>query len=242
MTVSELHNSFKFGLDKLDGLNYPNFLPEEIDLLLNQAQDSFIKQRYGLNNFKRESFEETQKRTEDLKTLIKPASLAPNASSFNNIRPNSVFITLPDDYLIVIQENVIVTFNNSSCNSPIVIKIDGQSPQTIQGKFLRVEPIQHLDFDKSIDDAFKGPDEDKVLRLFSENKIELIPNLDYTIINYRLRYIRKPAIISLGNNITSELPIWNHQELLNIAIQIALEGIEAKRNNTFTPIVVNNEE
>ena len=56
MLVTELHRSFRFGLDKMDGFNYPNFLPEEIDLLLNQAQDTFIKQRYGFNNLKRESF------------------------------------------------------------------------------------------------------------------------------------------------------------------------------------------
>ena len=50
MTVQQLHLEFKFRCDKLDSLNYPNFLPEEIDLLLNNAQDRLIKQRYGLNN------------------------------------------------------------------------------------------------------------------------------------------------------------------------------------------------
>ena len=34
MTAAELHLEFKFRCDKLDTLNYPNFLPEEIDLAL----------------------------------------------------------------------------------------------------------------------------------------------------------------------------------------------------------------
>ena len=61
MTIAEAHQEFKFRLDKMDALNYPNFLPEEIDLILNNAQQRFVKQRYGLNNIKRQSFEETEK-------------------------------------------------------------------------------------------------------------------------------------------------------------------------------------
>ena len=39
MTAAELHLEFKFICDKLDTLNYPNFLSEEIDLILNNAQE-----------------------------------------------------------------------------------------------------------------------------------------------------------------------------------------------------------
>ena len=77
MTCAELHLEFKFRCDKLDTLNYPNFLPEEIDLILNNAQERLIKQRYGFNNIKRQSFEETEKRTEDLKEIVKNAILTP---------------------------------------------------------------------------------------------------------------------------------------------------------------------
>ena len=61
-----MHIEFKLGLDKTDSLNYPNFEPEEIDLWLNRAQDRFVKTRYVHNN-KTETFEETQKRTDDLR-------------------------------------------------------------------------------------------------------------------------------------------------------------------------------
>ena len=61
MTSTEMVTAFKFRLDKTDSLNYPNFNNTEIDLLLNQAQERIVKQRYGTTNTKRESFEETQK-------------------------------------------------------------------------------------------------------------------------------------------------------------------------------------
>jgi len=70
MTVLDMHQAFKIEFDKLDSVNYPNILPEEIDYLLNKAQDRFVKQRYGKNNIKRESFEEIQKRTEKRKIEI----------------------------------------------------------------------------------------------------------------------------------------------------------------------------
>jgi hypothetical protein len=34
MTVAEMHTEFKFRMDKMDSLNYPNFLPEEIDFVV----------------------------------------------------------------------------------------------------------------------------------------------------------------------------------------------------------------
>ncbi len=104
MTIIEAHRAFRFGLDKLDNLNYPNFTPEEIDLLLNQAQDRIVKQRYGATNTKRTSFEQEQKRTEDLKELIRDVLIAPDTHVVTNIASNSRFFTLPEDHWFVIQE------------------------------------------------------------------------------------------------------------------------------------------
>ena len=39
MTSLEMSQIFKVRLDKIDSLNYPNILPEEIDLFLNQARE-----------------------------------------------------------------------------------------------------------------------------------------------------------------------------------------------------------
>ncbi len=228
MTISEAHLAFKFGLDKIDSLNYPNFLPEEIDLLLNQGYKRWVKQRYGLNNIKRQSFEETQKRTEDLKNLVQAVNLVPLAYNPLNIDSNARYVTLPVDHWFIIQERVEVSYID--CRSITVTKL------------VEVRPTQHVEFDKVVNDAFKKPDNTKVLRLMENGQVELVSSPGITITSYRLRYLKQPVTVSLTGNITFETSEHTHEEIVAESIKIALEDIEAKRNNTFTPINDNQKE
>lgn len=228
MTSTEMHTAFKFGMDKLATLNYPNFLPEEIDLLLNQAQDRYVKQRYGLTNVKRQSFEETQKRTEDLKSIVRAVSLAPLAYATDNIDTNARFFILPTDHWFIVQERVQITYTD--CNDESVTEL------------VEVRPIQHVEFDKIIKDAFKAPDKTKVLRLMEQGRVEIIADSTSTLTSYRLRYIKKPIRITLSPVVNCELSDHTHQEIVDEAVKIALEGIEARRNQTFTPIIDNQKE
>lgn len=223
MTIQEFHIAFKLGLDKLDSQNYPDILPEEIDFLLNNAQDRFVKQRYGRNNPKREGFEETQKRTEDLKTLIKSAHITPNVYSIDNISNSARFYTLPIDHRYIVQEQVDVTYLD--CNSnPITNK-------------LLVRPIQHNDYDKILNDPFNRPNTTKVLRLMAEGKVELITASGYTLGTYYLRYIKKPDRMDITIGTTCELPEDVHQEIVDGAVALALENIESRRTQTFDKII-----
>ena len=121
MTISEAHRAFRFGLDKMDGLNAPNFLPEEIDLLLNQAQERFIKQRYDNTNVKRTGFEQDEKRTEDLKEILESTILSPAALTYPSGKSaiNSAFFTLPADNWFIIWEKAYI--NCTTCNTTFTI-------------------------------------------------------------------------------------------------------------------------
>lgn len=222
MTIQEVHTEFKFRMDKFDSLNYPNFLPEEIDLILNQAQDRYVKQRYGITNPKRQSFEETQKRTEDLKQLVVNAVLAPAATAADNITTNAVFVTLPTDHWFIIQERCQISYDD--CKEEPVLT------------YVKVKPIQHNEFDEAIINSFRKPDKTKVLRLMEDGRVELIHGDNITIISYRLRYLKEPVRVDINNNITFELSEHTHTEIIDEAVKIALEGIEAKRTPTFGPI------
>lgn len=223
MTIQELHLSFKFGLDKIDSLNYPNFTTNEIDLLLNQAQDRFVKQRYGRNNIKRESFEETQKRTEDLKTIVKAIQISPSTYSADNIETTARFYTLPTDHSYVIQETVDVIYQD--CHN-----------QNVAVKTL-VRPLQHNDYDKLKTDPFNKPNKQKILRLMFDGKVELIAPAGVTLGTYHLRYLKIPQRVDFNQNITLELPEDTHQEVVDGAVKIALENIQASRNATFNEII-----
>lgn len=230
MTAGEMVIAFKQGLDKFDSLNYPDFEADQIDLLLNQAQDTFVKQRYGSTNVKRKSFEETQKRTEDIKNVVVNAILTPTPNAADNINTNAVFVTLPQDYWIAVQELTGVSYLD--CKGV-----------TVTDRVYTLA-IQHNDYSKLIDNPFGKPKEDKILRLMENGRVELIPPSNVTITDYHLRYIKEPVRIDSINipNVDCELSSMVHQEIVNIAVQIALEGIEARRNQTFTPIVESKQE
>ena len=225
MTVTELHIEFKFRMDKLDSLNYPNFLPEEIDLLLNNAQQRIIKQRYGKTNLKREGYEETQKRTEDLKNITVNAIITPSALASDNIDPIARFFTLPSNHWFTIQERSTITCNLCGINVTNLVE---------------VIPINHSEFSKRIKDPFSKPDEEQVLRLMENGKAELLSSC--TLVDYRLRYVKEPAVISLLGGVTSELSNQIHSEIVDMAVVIALEGTEAKRTQSFSPLINNTNE
>lgn len=229
MTASEMVTNFKFRLDKVDSLNYPNFENVEIDLLLNQATERIIKQRYGATNTKRTSFEETQKRTEDLKNIVVTAPALLPFQTANNINSDSAFITLPADHYFTIFENCIITYPD--CKS--VNKQDT----------VPVVAIQHNDYNKNIDNPFSKPNKNKVLRLMEDGQVELIPATGISIVSYKLRYIRKPATIDSVTipNVDSDLSEHLHDEIVDEAVTLALEDIESRRQQSYNVVDNTNE-
>jgi len=222
MTITEFHTEVKARLDKMDSLQLPNLLTSEIDLFLNQAQDRTVKQRYGLSNPKRQGYEETQKRTDDLKAITRTAVLAPLPASVDNIDSNARFFTLPADYWFIVQERVNITY---PC---------GDVDETTD---VEVRPIEHNEFTKSIYDPFKKPNKRKVLRLMENNQSEIIYAPGATLNSYKIRYIKKPIRMSYTGGVTCELSDHLHSEIVDECVKVILENIESIRLKTFIPAV-----
>jgi len=227
MTISQMHQSFELGLDKVASLNYPNFIGTEIDLLLNEAQDRYVKQRYGLTNIKRQSFEETQKRTDDLKELVLNATISPEAVSADS-KPNARFYLLPSttgiEYWFAVNEECNITY------------VDCHGENVTQR--VPIKAIQHNEYNKIIKDPFNKPDKNEVIRLMYNGQTELIAgDSTQTLGNYYLRYIKKPIRVVLSPAVDCELSEHSHSEIVALAVSIALENIEAKRNQTFDKIL-----
>lgn len=224
MLVSQMHNEFKIGLDKVDSLSSPNFIAEEIDTILNTAQEEFITQRAYRNNPRKQGVEETQKRIDDLKNITANYTTTTFTNNSSN-KPNAVFVNLPTNYRHALQEDVIVSYTD--CNNTAATTIT------------QVKPITHDRYNKLIRDPFNKPSKDLVLRLALEKsagieRFELIcPN---TITNYNLRYLRQPIKIQYGTqyqvpttNQNCELSEHTHREIIAIAIKNTLEDIESPR-------------
>ncbi len=121
-----MHIAVNLGVQKIGSFQVDNLLPEEIDHELNLAQRRFIKQRYSnLSNAKRQGFEQSQKRLDDLRNLLEdyffhlPSYMGAiyTSTSYNDIFAYRV--KLPTDYMHLINVRAKIF---EDCTRPIKFK------------------------------------------------------------------------------------------------------------------------
>ena len=115
MNVLEMHIAIQQGVDKINSLQADMLLSEEIDIELNKSQIRFVNTKYGKNNKYQKGFEESQKRIDDLRTLVTEyASPTTYKGQFsNNIWVDS--FRLPNDYMYLVNQKSDVIINE--CNT-----------------------------------------------------------------------------------------------------------------------------
>ena len=212
MTVQQMHDEFRLGLDKVDTLGAPNFLDIEIDSLLNKAQQEFIEQRAWGTNMKKQGLEETQKRKDDLRQLIKEEEIAIFAPA---VKPNSFFINLPKDYRHAINEEATIKY---ICNNKKTTKRTSVKPLTMDR------------YNEIIKDPFNKPERTKIYRLdYLHDRFEIVLGEDVDITSYHLRYLKRPTPIELSNGLDCELAEHTHREIVEKAVSYALSDVESPR-------------
>ena len=78
---------------------------------------------------------------------------------------------------------------------------------------------------------------DLVFRLrYSDHKHELVTDGTFNVTSYQLRYIKKPQQVNIGLGIMTDLPDHLHEELVQEAINVALEDLQSQRTQTFPSI------
>jgi hypothetical protein len=113
MNVTEMHIAVQQGVDKINSLQADSLLSEEIDIELNKNVFRFINTKYGRNNLYRKGFEESQKRIDDLRTLVREYE-AP-VTFKETLKPDSIYVDtfrLPNDYMYLVNQFSRVWINN----------------------------------------------------------------------------------------------------------------------------------
>ena len=113
-----MHLAIQQGVDKINSLQADMLLSEEIDIELNKAMSRFLNTKYGNRGNKyNQGFEESQKRIDDLRSLITEYD-APTI--FKEQYNNNFWVDqfrLPYDYLYLVNQRSEI-FRNKDC-SPI---------------------------------------------------------------------------------------------------------------------------
>lgn len=209
MTREEVLNKFKLLIDKSADISfggYPAFLDSEIEVFLTQAMYEVISNKYtGTQN--QVGFEGSDKRIADLQSLIGTALVI--GAKDTNIS-NAVSFNLPNDFWFYADSYV---------------KINGD-------KIYQVELTTH-DIAKNFAVTHDNDPYIPVAKAIIEDD-QLIVYYDTHIVNsidaLSLAYIYRPVLF-IDNEIDPGLETMM-DEIINRAVLLALENIEAPRTET----------
>lgn len=197
---------FKFFYDNSDTQSNPDFKKEEIYLLLNEAQERYVKTKYNRNNLYTLGFEEMQKRTDDLNAIKVTKSFTPSPVSTETrvyqINPYSNLLV----YQFYIRGRVKLESGSNSEWVPLYIH-------------------QTDDLDKILDDPFNEPDPLHPIGYFEDGRIYIIISSGINIIDSKITYLTKPKTISDLQVCELSQP----KEIIQLAVNIAIELGQSSR-------------
>ena len=250
MTIADMHTAVKLELDKSSALELPAFEPEEIDDWLNNAIRKFVKTRYSRMNPKKESFEESQKRSDDLKPLVvnyqtpllhseHSTLIGPYALTTTSVMKDNVF------GLIDGTSYVIDTPGGYSWPSNHWFTLSERCDILANGIMSRVGVIECTadELEQKLEDPFSEHivhyGRAKPIRIFNANDVELITDSTYTVLYYYLTYLRAPATVQVtATAVSCDLPEHTHDEIVKLAVSMMLESIEQPRYQTYQNEVI----
>ena len=235
MTQREFQIEFERRLQLMD----PNLVIKEkltsdtIISFINEAIDKFYKTRYSGINFKAQGFEQTQKRIDDLRTLIKNKKYT--EGSINKSDRNSYSVELPEDYVLLLGDTAgIQPSNLNECwetneRGEYIIKYTDTLESTIEtldrqlGNSLSEHRLKYC--------------QARPLKLIQDNNVILYTDGKYKVSEYQITYLAKPSKIDSSNITNTEytdLPEHTHMEIVKMAIQIYLATKPMQYYNAYS--------
>lgn len=219
MTIDEAHIEFEITLDKRSTSQAPEMPAEVIDYFLNEAIARFVKTRYGKNNIYQAGFEEIQKRTEDLRTLVVTESLPTIAVPYETT-----------DY-------VQVDLTATSAEYWFFVRGRAEVSNTCGTGFKKIKLIQQDDLEVVLEDPFNSPKAGRPIVYFENGNIIIVSDGTFTVSNFKLTFIKQPAQVDDGTYgnpaVQFDMPEHTHKEIVQLAADIAIENIESQRVQTM---------
>lgn len=184
----------------------------------------FIKTRFTGTNYKGLGFEQTQKRIDDLRTLVVNVNLFVDGHA-----------ELPSNYLYLVGNRVGILPNDpdNKCwakdeNGNAIIKYTDPLEATI-------ETLDRM-LENSLSEHNLKYCSAKPIKLQIGNQIQFYTDNNYYVSNYSLTYIKKPAKYSLSSPFAeyTDLPDEVLVECIKLAAQMFIENKQSQRYNTIT--------
>lgn len=190
---------------------------------INEAIDKFWKTRYSGLNYKQRGFEQDQKRTDDLRTLVTKHTY--KDADITKVNQEEYTVTLPDDYVILLGDTAGISpadgVINNCWEKDALGNYKIKYSDTIEGTTETVDRIK----ENSLSEYRLKYTKAKPIRLIQDNTITLYTDGNYKVAEYTIEYLKKPSKVDLKTNPTDEytdLPSHTHMEVVKLAVQLIL--------------------
>lgn len=190
---------------------------------INEAIDKFWKTRYSGLNYKQRGFEQDQKRTDDLRTLVTKHTY--KDTDITKVNQEEYTVTLPDDYVILLGDTAGISpadgVINNCWEKDALGNYKIKYSDTIEGTIETVDRIK----ENSLSEYRLKYTKAKPIRLIQDNTITLYTDGQYKVAEYTIEYLKRPSKVTLVGTPTDEytdLPAHTHMEIVKMAVQLIL--------------------
>lgn len=198
---------------------------------LNQAVDKFVKLRFNTDQVHRTSYEQNEKRRNDLINLYKTTKYTQFIIDDNNPKYDKYTVeNYPDDFLFSLNEDAIITNNK------------GENPYSTSIFECTSDSFMYR-VTNSLTDFHYKYGEARPLRVCTDKGCYLLTDKNYKIKEYVLGYLRTPNKITLSNPFEEYTDFDNITipEIIKIAAQMYLENTGNPRYKSITQEVMTQE-
>ena len=198
---------------------------------LNQAVDKFVKLRFNTDQVHKTSYEQNEKRRNDLINLYKTTKYTQFSIDDNNPKYDKYTVeNYPDDFLFSLNEDVIITNNK------------GENPYSTSIFECTSDSFMYR-VTNSLTDFHYKYGEARPLRVCTDKGCYLLTDRNYKIKEYVLGYLRTPKKITLSTPFEEYTDFDNITipEIIKIAAQMYLENTGNPRYKSITQEVMTQE-
>lgn len=198
---------------------------------LNQAVDKFVKLRFNTDQVHKTSYEQNEKRRNDLINLYKTTKYTQFSIDNNNPKYDKYTVeNYPDDFLFSLNEDAIITNNK------------GENPYSTSIFECTSDSFMYR-VTNSLTDFHYKYGEARPLRVCTDKGCYLLTDKNYKIKEYVLGYLRTPKKITLSTPFEEYTDFDNITipEIIKIAAQMYLENTGNPRYKSITQEVMTQE-
>lgn len=252
MDALDMQYDFKMKLNKLDSQQRRNFLLPEIDWLLNEAQELYVKQIFNPRESILPGFETEQRSRDTLRTLIENRQLNLNQSQMHLGNGNTYESeSIPSNYMFLIK--VEGHFKDAECyeGKDVRVYVEQYDDEAVRSPFNRSSLLWREFVLYMADDVFLLPISKEEVEKFRKGTGKQFESCLKLI----LTYLRKPRTIytvpkdgkfkdgyvlpsgekpyAQNQSVSCELPEFTHREIVDLAVSIAAGIIKSEAYENY---------